>query len=66
MESVSKRLGYQCCFCGESIFEEAHDPVLLSIQLPEGAVQQIYSHSECLKTRLHTSVPVALFDDDLR
>jgi hypothetical protein len=39
---------------------------LLSIQLPEGAVQQIYSHSECLKTRLHTSVPVALFDDDLR
>ncbi len=66
MALVSKRLGYQCCFCGESIFEEGHDPVLLSIHLPEAGVQQIYSHGECLKTRLHPSVPLGLLDDDVR
>jgi len=63
---VSQGLGYQCCFCGQSIIQLALDPVLLAIHLPEGGAQQIYSHAECLRTRLHPSVPVALFDEDQR
>ena len=66
MALVSQRLSYQCCLCGQSILEHALDPVLLAIHLPEGGAQQIYSHAECLKTRLHPSVPVALFDESLR
>jgi hypothetical protein len=66
MAAVSNRLGYQCCFCGQSILEQVNDPVIIAITLPGGGAQQLYSHAACLKTRLDPSVPVALFDEDLK
>jgi hypothetical protein len=54
---------YQCCFCGLDISEVGTDPLVLSFPVDDGeGLQQIYSHTACLRSRLHPSVPFALDD----
>ena len=56
-------LGYQCCFCGVPIAKRGTDPLVISFPIEEdGGLQQLYCHTECLRSRLHSSVPFALDD----
>jgi hypothetical protein len=54
---------YQCCFCGNTIVQRAMDPVVLSLELPDDGLQQLYSHLDCLRERLHPNVPLGLDDE---
>lgn len=47
---------FACCFCEESINQEMS--VELSVQIPDGGTQVLWSHTRCLYPRLHESVPV--------
>ncbi len=46
---------HQCCFCGESIENEAL--VAMTLELEEGQLQSMSAHGLCLQKRLHPSVP---------
>jgi hypothetical protein len=55
--------GYQCCFCGKAISEQGNDPLVISFSVDKrGGLQQVYCHTACLRSRLHSSVPLALDD----
>jgi hypothetical protein len=51
---------FECCFCGLSISQKAHDPVMLTITLngesSNGASQELRCHGHCLKERLRPRV----------
>lgn len=53
-----------CCFCGQVIEEALPDPVSLTIALPEGAQQQLYCHWRHLKSALHQSVPLYVWEEE--
>lgn len=55
---------FQCCFCGHGIEDRFPDPVSLTIGLPEGAEQQLYCHWAHLKSSVHKSVPLYVWDED--
>lgn len=46
---------YQCCFCGEMILDE--EPLQIAIVFPSDGTQGLWTHGECLKKKLHSSVP---------
>jgi hypothetical protein len=57
-------LGYQCCFCGETIAESYCDPCAVTVTLgangpPDGELtQSLYCHVACLRRSVHESVTI--------
>jgi hypothetical protein len=48
-----------CCFCGESLTYKT--AVKVEISASESVeVQSLFSHSKCLKTKLHNTVPIGI------
>jgi hypothetical protein len=56
MKSIRPGPGHQCCFCGRTIDES---PRKLSLEVDGGGTQELFAHQECLRQRLHPSVPLA-------
>jgi hypothetical protein len=48
-------LGTQCCFCGQPIIGE--QPLIMHLELPQQASQSLWAHGECMRSKLHPSVP---------
>ena len=60
---LGRLVKYQCCFCGDTVAHQDGDPLMFSLALDdEGAVQDFFCHTECLRTRLHPSVPFGFGD----
>jgi len=57
------KLEYQCCFCGEKITSGMPDPVRMALFLEDDSIQELYTHLNCLRTKLHMSVPLGIVDD---
>jgi hypothetical protein len=61
-----KKLKYQCCFCGESIYESDVDPCALILfgnwqaPEPEQVEQQFFCHVGCFKKSMWPNVPVEI------
>jgi hypothetical protein len=53
-------MNVQCCFCGQPITAALNDPVILTIELEDDALQQLPCHEGCLRKVLHPSVPLGL------
>ena len=56
--------GSICCFCGQVIEDRLPDPVLLTITLPEGAQQYLSCHLRHLRSVLHQSVPLYIWEEE--
>jgi hypothetical protein len=54
-----KRLACQCCFCGCAIGTQV-EVVSLVFYYEDGGDQQVWSHTTCLKEKLHPSVPLPI------
>ena len=54
---------YQCSFCGEPIAATPLEPLVLTLQLPDGGTQGLYAHRVCLRSALDASVPLGIGDD---
>jgi hypothetical protein len=50
----------QCCFCGQSVASSGTDPVSITLPVPDGGTQELWSHAACLRRVLHPSVPLAI------
>ena len=61
---MSSDISYQCCFCGETITSTPPDPIVLTLDVEGGGTQDLYAHARCLRSALHPSVPLAVFDDE--
>jgi hypothetical protein len=61
--ALTKKQEYQCSFCGKPIASDPPEPLVLALQLPDGGTQALYSHRACLRTALHSSVPIAIGHD---
>lgn len=57
---------YTCCFCGELIAPTEIDPVLVTIALEDDAEQDLHCHWHCLKTRVHPSVGLYVWESEDR
>jgi hypothetical protein len=58
-ESINSRI--QCCFCGETLVGEK--PINITLRYGNGDTQDLWSHSSCLTSRLHHSVPFGVSGD---
>jgi len=60
-------VGYQCCFCGREIQDSEWEPIALEVSFPDvetaGGAQLLWSHIDCLGSRLHDSVPWLTLED---
>jgi hypothetical protein len=60
-DDASDSSAWQCCFCGRTIRERDAE---IAITHSDGGVQGLHSHINCLKKRLHPSVPFLDVDDE--
>ncbi len=49
--------GKICCFCGAPIELDAIEPLEISVDNKDGSFQGLWSHVNCLGSRLHPAVP---------
>jgi uncharacterized protein YbaR (Trm112 family) len=52
-----------CCFCGKVITKDQLVTILLYTADDPDAVQELYSHKECLAIRMIDGIPI-LFDEN--
>jgi hypothetical protein len=48
---------FQCCFCGHTILATVREPIEITIAFADRSSQSLWSHVDCLGSRLHSSVP---------
>jgi len=46
-----------CCFCGESLNSLKAVEINIKVENQRDEYQTVYSHSECINSQLHPSIP---------